>query len=205
MTICLITDRRRFANPIPDLLTQAARAVEAGVDLIQVRERDLDAAALVSLTRSICDLARGSATSVVVNDRIDVALAVDADGVHLRGDSIPTAAARTLMPPPVKIGRSIHSASEAGDAADYLIAGSVFPTASKAADTRWLGVDGLRTITSRAKSPVLAVGGLTLDRLHEIAGAGAAGIAAIGLFCCSDLRSLIAEVRARFDTVKSAS
>ena len=90
-----------FAVERRSLLAQARRAVDAGVDLIQVRERDLEAASLAALVADIVAIARGTPTRVVVNDRLDVALACGADGVHLRGDSIPVEAARRLAPPAV--------------------------------------------------------------------------------------------------------
>src|SRR5437899_11261308 len=100
MNICLVTDRRRLVPAsTPDhearrcLLAQLRHAVHAGVDLIQIRERDLDAAALAVLVRDVLAAARGTPTRVVVNDRLDVALACGADGVHLRSDSISVAAA----------------------------------------------------------------------------------------------------------------
>ena len=113
MILCLVTDRRRFVRPIPDLLDQVRLAVHAGVDLIQVRERDLEAASLADLVSSILAVTRGSRTRVVVNDRLDVAIATGADGVHLRHDSIAVAAARTLAPSPFLVGRSVHDGGEA--------------------------------------------------------------------------------------------
>ena len=139
--ICVVTDRRHA-----DVVEQARRAADAGVDLFQIRERDLDAKPLADLLAAVQRVTRGSSIRVVVNDRLDVALAHSADGVHLRGDSIPVADARRLASPPFLVGRSVHSAGEAAAShgADYLIAGAVFPTASKPSDTRWLGLDGLR-------------------------------------------------------------
>jgi thiamine-phosphate pyrophosphorylase len=96
VTLCLVTDRRRL-GAARTLLELVERAVDAGVDLIQIRERDMEAAALASLVTRAVALARGSATRIVVNDRLDVALACGAGGVHLRGDSIPVAAARRLV------------------------------------------------------------------------------------------------------------
>ena len=151
MTICLVTDRRR-ANPV----AQAWTAVEAGVDLIQVRERDLDGAALCALVRAVVDVAKRSATRIVVNDRVDVAIATGADGVHLRSDSFSIPEARRLMPRPLLVGRSIHSPGEAKAAsdADYLVAGTVFASASKPETTALVGIEGLRAIvraTGRAR------------------------------------------------------
>lgn len=192
MTRCLVTDRRRlcpgarsFADARRGLVEQARRAAAEGIDLIQVRERDLEAAALAALVADVVAITRGSATRVLVNDRIDVALACGADGVHLRADSVPVAEARRLLPAPRLVGRSVHSVREAVAAAgaDYLIAGTVFPSASKrTGSAELLGIEGLRAIVSATAVPVLAIGGITPDRIDSVLAAGAAGIAAIGLF-----------------------
>jgi thiamine-phosphate pyrophosphorylase len=180
--LCLVTDRRR-ADPVQ----QARRAAEARIDLIQVRERDLEAAALAALVAGVLAVTRGSRTRVVVNDRLDVAVACGAAGVHLRGDSIPVSAARRLTHAGFLIGCSIHRVDEVERTAgaDYLIAGTVFPTSSKPPGPTQppiLGVDGLAAIVSAAPAPVLAIGGITDDRIESITAAGAAGFAAIGLF-----------------------
>jgi thiamine-phosphate pyrophosphorylase len=221
--ICLVTDRRRLAgNPAADLdarrclQAQVRFAAAAGVDLVQVRERDLEGAALATLVSELLTIARPASTRIVVNERLDVALAAGADGVHLRGDSISVAAARRLAPPGFLVGRSVHTVAEAEAAAgaDYLIAGTVFPSQSKDASHLLLGIDGLRAIVASSSAPVLAIGGITQERVDAAAAAGPAGIAAIGLFMrppgqaeqgtCGaiDLRAVVADVRGRFDRVK---
>jgi len=191
VTRCLVTDRRRlcpdadsFAAARRCLVEQARRAAGVGVDLIHIRERDLGGASLAALVSDLVAVTRGSTTRVVVNDRIDVALVSGADGVHLRGDSVSVVAARRLLPPPLLVGRSVHTVQEASAAsdADYLIAGTVFPSAAKPGAAELLGLDGLRAIVSASAVPVLAIGGITPDRIAEVLAAGAAGIAAIGLF-----------------------
>jgi thiamine-phosphate diphosphorylase len=222
--ICLVTDRRRLVadGAAPGaarrcLVAQVRRAVDAGVDLVQVRERDLDAASLAVLIEEILAVTRGTPTRVVVNDRIDVAIACRADGVHLRGDSIPTEAARGLAPAGFLIGRSVHRREEAIAAAgaDYLIAGTVFQSASKADTAALIGIDGLRAIVQAVDRPVLAIGGIAEERFDDIAASGAAGIAAIGLFMAApadadrdgcrvaDLRDRVKNARARFDRVRT--
>jgi thiamine-phosphate diphosphorylase len=205
MTICLVTDRRR-RPPIE----QAAEAIDAGVDLIQIRERDLDTSALVSLVSRVVELTRGSRTRVVVNDRLDVALACGAHGVHLRGDSVPPSKARAIVPQGFVIGKSVHERDEALAAAadvDYLIAGTVFPTASKPGRIDLLGPDGLASIASAVSVPVLAIGGITPERAGDVALAGAAGIAALGLFADADrpIKEVILALRARFNIGGGAS
>jgi thiamine-phosphate pyrophosphorylase len=198
--ICLVTDRRR-ADPI----AQAQHAVEAGIDLIQIRERDLEAAALATLTRAVAVIARGSATLVVVNDRVDVAIACGIDGVHLRADSVAADAVRRLVPNGFLVGRSIHAAAEAEEAGpvDYLVAGTAFPSASKADSAAWLGETGLRAIVQSVRTPVIAIGGIATENVDAVARAGAAGVAAIGLFAVDGpLVATVRALRSRFDRAK---
>jgi len=226
MTLCLVTDRRQLAGaaaPLADarycLVVQARHAVAAGIHLIQLRERDLEAADLAAVARDLLAVTRGSSTRVVVNDRLDVALACGADGVHLRGDSIPVADARRIAPPGFLVGRSVHSTDDAAQAAgaDYLIAGTVFPTRSKPPAQTLIGLAGLRAIVSAASAPVLAIGGVGEEQSEGVAGAGAAGIAAIGLFMAAEvgaggddaracratpLTDIVERVRSRFDRVE---
>lgn len=164
-------------------------------------------------------LTRGSATRVVVNDRVDIALACGAAGVHLRGDSVPASAVRTIAPAKFLIGRSVHSVADAlaaGAGVDYLLAGTVWPTAAKPPGRPVLGVDGLAAIVQAAAVPVLAIGGVTWDRVGEVAARGGAGIAGIGLFMGAGpgsarapcravpLGEVAAAARARFDTSATA-
>jgi thiamine-phosphate pyrophosphorylase len=196
--LCLITDRRR-RSPI----AQASEAAAAGIDLIQVRERDLEAAELSALVKGVIAATRGSETRVVVNDRVDVAIACGAAGVHLRGDSMPAARVRTMAAAGFLIGCSVRSPEEALRAApdvDYLIAGTVFPTASKPGMQTWLGLPGVAAIASAVQVPVLAVGGVSTARAGEIAAAGAAGVAAIGLFADAHrpIREVVRQLREQF-------
>ena len=159
---------------------------------------------------AVLDVTRGSATRVVVNDRFDVAVACGADGVHLRTDSMPPAAVRSIAPPGWLIGRSVHGIDEAEHTAgfaDYLIAGTVFPTSSKPSVDRFLGERGLTAIVKAVRTPVLAIGGVTIGRLPQLAATGAAGIAAIGLFTAAtpSLVDLVETIRARFDRLTTAS
>ena len=184
--VCLVTDRRRLPDPDLNALVRfAGTAARAGVDLIQIRERDLDDRTLLDLTRRIVSAVEATAAVVVVNDRVDVAIAGGARGVHLRADSISAARARAIAPQGFLIGRSVHGAAEAeaaGSDVDYLVAGTIYATPSKSGAVSLLGTPGLRTICQAVSVPVLAIGGITTDKVGDIAAAGAAGVAAIGLF-----------------------
>ena len=185
--ICLVTDRSRFSHePEEELVRQVRAAAVAGVHLVQVRERDLPTRELLNLVGRCVEAARGTSTRVLVNDRVDVALAAGAHGVHLPANGAPASRLRRLVPPGFLVGRSIHDAGEAarvaaGGGVDYVIFGTVFPTSSKPGAAA-VGVLALRAAVAAVPVPVLAIGGVTLDRLSGIAATGAAGFAAIGLF-----------------------
>jgi thiamine-phosphate pyrophosphorylase len=154
---------------------------------------------------------------VLVNDRLDVALASGAAGVHLRGDSVPPDAVRRAVPPAFVVGVSVHTVAEAvaaAPSADYIVAGTIWPTPSKPSAAT-IGLDGLSRIVAAVGVPVLAIGGVTLERLADTGRAGAAGAAAIGLFMSASadrdgcrarpLRDVVAAARVTFDTPGSAS
>lgn len=194
--ICLVTDRSRLPPPSPDTLTDAPAlgplaerltlAGQAGVDLLQIREPDLSAAELGALVRDLRTRLADTGARIVVNERVDVALAADAHGVHLKSDSIPTALVRRYVPAAFLVGRSVHSLDEAraaeADGADYLIFGTVFPSGSKPRGHRTAGLDALVAVAQAVRVPVLAIGGISLNTVATAAEAGAAGVAAIGLF-----------------------
>lgn len=192
MKICLVTDRRRLGQALeiaPNqwldcLREQVVAAAAAGVDLIQVREPDLEAIDLSALVRSLADSTRGTATRILVNDRVDVALAAGASGVHLKESGFLPEVARRMVPAGFLIGCSVHSveAAAARRFADYLIAGTVRPTASKRG-VETLSEDRLKAIvTAAAGQPVLAIGGLDVDAIPLVRRAGTAGLAAVGAF-----------------------
>lgn len=202
--LCAVTDRQRLGGGTDALIEQAARAADAGLDLFQIREPDLSDAALLDLAERVRDAAKGSALRVLVNDRLDIALAAGLHGMHLRGSSYAAARARAITGCRMfLIGRSVHSAEEAAavEAAgglDYLILGAMFPTSSKPPDHPLAGIETLRTAVSACRLPILAIGGITLDNAAHVASAGAAGLAAIGLFASGDLRDTAARLRQIF-------
>jgi thiamine-phosphate pyrophosphorylase len=167
-----------------------AKAAEAGCTLIQVREKDLDDQALTEFTRRAISAARPHGAKVLVNSRIEAALAADADGLHLPASSMQPAAARQIIERRGRkeylIGMSTHSLAEARNAqsggADFIVCGPIFETASKRIYGPPLGIERFAEICREVKLPVLAVGGITIENFHEPLVNGAAGIAAIGLF-----------------------
>lgn len=199
--LCYITDRRALA-PRP-LLPRILEAIGAGVDLIQIREKDLETRELLHLVKTAVDAARGTITRLVVNDRLDVALALGAAGVHLGTRSIPPASVRRQVAKDFLVGVSCHSLEEALAAesaqADYIVLGPVFETLSKLAYGPPLGLEKLREVTAGVKIPVLALGGITVERVKPCLEAGATGIAGISTFQnCESLETRVRELRAQF-------
>ena len=185
----MITDRRRFAAE-DALVKRVAAVAAAGVNLVQVREQDMEARDLSRLVARCVTAVRNTRTRILVNDRLDVALTSGAHGVHLRGDSMPASRARALAPIGFLIGRSVHSVAEAVTAhaeggLDYLLFGAVFATASKPGQPP-AGVQALADVVGATPLPVLAVGGISSDTAPQLDGAGCAGFAAIGWFADGD-------------------
>lgn len=191
-------------------MDQAEAAADAGLDLLQVRERDLDGGVLVDLLHKILRRVEGSTLRVVVNDRIDAALASGIHGVHLRGDSPRAKDVRRLVGPSVLLGRSVHDVGEAREAGpvDYVLVGTVFPSASKAAGAPTCGLAGVAEVAAGSPVPVLAIGGLRADQWPALRQTGARGLAGIGLFVPAgwstvpDLRTHYRALRTAVDTVE---
>jgi thiamine-phosphate pyrophosphorylase len=204
----MITDRRRLGPDGDNLLAgRVGAAARAGVHLVQIRERDLEGGPFLRLVARCVDAVRGTRARILVNDRVDVALAAGAHGVHLRADSAAASRVRRVVPSGFLIGRSVHSMAEALGAtadggADYLMFGTVFPTASKPGQAA-AGTTALAEVVVATPLPVLAVGGVTIATAPDVARTGAAGLAAITLFAhASDevLHAAASEAVAAFDT-----
>ena len=182
---CLITDRRRLRTPTVDAVVRQVRhAAAAGVQLVQVRERDLEARSLFELARRLVDAVSGTATRIIVNDRLDVALAAGAHGVHLRSGSFAASRVRRVVPAGFLVGRSVHASddiSTAARAADYLVYGNVYETSSKPGLPA-AGLLRLADVVQATSVPVLGLGGVSIERIPALLAAGAAGFAAISMF-----------------------
>jgi thiamine-phosphate pyrophosphorylase len=193
--LCYVSDRRTLGADglasLPRLVEKICELAQAGVDWIQLREKDLSGRACAELTRRAVHIWReqpmeGRTTRILVNDRLDVALSEGADGVHLGVSSLKVEDARRLAPEGFLVGASVHSPESAkrvaGQGADYLIFGPVFATPSKAEFGEPQGLERLREVCLAVRIPVLAIGGITLQNAADCVQAGAAGIAAIRLF-----------------------
>lgn len=183
----LITSGSTKTDNFTPLLRSVEAAVRAGISFIQIREKELSAALLLDLTRAVVDIARSSDTKVLINDRLDVALAGSADGVHLPADSFAPAMVRQQVGSAFLIGVSTHSIGEVAAAqaqgADLAVFGPVFPTPDKLQYGEPLGLSALAKAAQAAGSmPLFALGGVDLSNYRECLKAGAAGIAGIRIF-----------------------
>ena len=177
--LCFVTDRKRcLGRDLEEVLEQA---VLHGAGMVQLREKDLSASDLYELGLRVKNAIAGRA-KLIVNDRIDVALALNADGVQLPEDGMPVAEARRIVGPDMLIGRSVHSVSGAveaqSDGADFLIAGTIFRSQSHP-DGATQGTNLLRSLCREVSLPVLAIGGVTSQNVHDVMEAGCSGAAVI--------------------------
>ena len=188
----LVTDRNQTGGR--DLLWVLERALEGGVRAVQLREKDLGGRELFILAEKTKRLCERYQANLFVNDRVDVALGVDADGVHLGGDSMPVRAARELLGAEKLIGVSTHSINEASEAerekADFILFGPVYFTASKAAYGEPQGLGRLKKVVEKISLPVYAIGGVKAGNIAEVKETGVRGIALISaVLSASDPRA----------------
>lgn len=180
--LLLVTDRSLVRGR--SLASALRESVEAGVPAVQLRERDLPTRELLSLAGQIHAMTKARGVPLIINDRVDLAVALDLDGVHLRASSLSVSVARRVLGPHRLIGVSAHSVSEvrqAGDdGADYAILGPIFETPSKREFGAPLGLAVLADACRRSSVPVFAIGGITRERIAAAHDAGAFGVAMIG-------------------------
>jgi thiamine-phosphate pyrophosphorylase len=201
-----VSDRHRLAT---DARTPAAsvRALErwvdaiaaADVDVVHIRERDLDTRTLLAVVRRAVEATTGRSVRVLVNDRHDVAVAARAAGVHLREDSVPAARVRAIAAPGWRLGRSVHDLAGAAQSGpvDYVYFGTVFASASKPDVPSPAGVAALAALSRATPVPVIAIGGVEASNVASCLAAGAAGVAAIGWFIPSSIRHAARELASR--------
>ncbi len=177
-----ITDRVQLTSTSA-LLENIAAQLAAGIEMIQLRERDLTARELLALAEAVLRLPNAGDSRLLINDRTDVALASGAAGVHLRGNSVAPSRIRAIAPDGFLIGVSCHSVDEVrcaeDDGASFAVLAPIFATPGKGPA---LGIGPLSEAAHAVRIPVLALGGITPERIPQCLAAGAAGIAGISLF-----------------------
>ena len=180
-SLYLITDRAAATRPPADVVEEC---LAAGLRAVQLREKDLEARDLLALADTLREATQRHGARLIVNDRADVALAARADGVQRTHASLPVAALREITPAGFLVGASVHSEAEARDAtaqgADFVVFGPIYDTPSKRRYGPPQGLAALEAVARAVDRPVLAVGGLTPERVAEALAAGAAGVAVIG-------------------------
>lgn len=174
-----VTDRKQTSGR--PLVEVVHAALDGGLQAVQLREKDLEGGELYRLAAALRELTARYQAKLLINDRLDVALAVDADGVHLGQASMLVATARQLLGPEKLIGVSTHSLDEitAAVGADFLVFGPVYFTPSKAEYGDPQGVDRLRSAVLHSSAPVVAIGGIKPAQIPEVLAAGAQGIGVI--------------------------
>jgi thiamine-phosphate pyrophosphorylase len=176
--LCLVTDRH--ATDGRDLVDVVERALGAGLPAVQLRDKDLDGRMLFVLAERLRAATRRAGAMLFVNDRVDVAAAIGADGVQLGSASLPVAVARRLLPSGCLIGQSTHGLDEArASVADLVLFGPVFETPSKLAYGAPQGVAALGRVVAGARVPVLAIGGIDATNVASVRATGVHGIAVI--------------------------
>lgn len=186
LSLCLVTDRTQTRGR--DLVAVVGECLAAGLPAVQVREKDLGADDLAALCRRLRPLAYDA--MLVVNDRVDVALAVGADAVQRTHTSLAVDDIRAVAGRRLRIGASVHSLDDAADAerrgADWIVYGPVYDTPSKRPYGPPQGLDRLAEVARRVRIPVIAIGGITPERVSEVRGAGARGVGVISAILTAD-------------------
>lgn len=182
----------------------ARAAVEAGARVVQFRQKTGSTRELLALAQDLREITRGSATHLVINDRVDVAMAVGASGVHLGDQDMPVRVARRLLGPEVLLGASVASEEEVREAeaagADYLGVGPIYPTGTKADAGDAVGLEQIRRFRAITSLPIVAIGGITAAAAAEVAAAGADMVAVISAVAAAqDMAAAVRELRAAFE------
>ncbi|MBC7837920.1 MAG: thiamine phosphate synthase [Nitrospiraceae bacterium] len=195
--LLVVTDRHQTkGRPLVPLLQQV---LTAGTSAIQLRERDLSARELVTLAREVQAVTASSKSQFLINDRVDVALALEGVGVHLRSNSLPLPVARQMLGSQRLLGISVHAVEEAVQAeaagADYIVLGPIYETPSKQTFGPPLGIHTLEKAGKLVRIPIIGIGGVTAARAREMRRAGAFGAAVItAIFGADDVESATREL-----------
>ncbi|MBP2649771.1 MAG: Thiamine-phosphate pyrophosphorylase [Firmicutes bacterium] len=179
-SLYLVTDRRLLGNK--ELVATVEDAIKGGVTVVQLREKDVSTQQFYSIALAVKKAVLQYKVPFIINDRIDVALAVEADGIHIGQSDMPLVTARKLVGPTMVIGVSVATLAEAvaaeNEGADYLGVGAVFPTGTKA-DARSVSLELLSEIKARVNIPVVAIGGINIQNASQVVTTGVDGLAVV--------------------------
>ena len=178
-----------------------AEAVKGGVTMVQIREKHHDVRAFIERANAIKTVLQGSGVPLIINDRVDVALAVDADGVHLGQSDMPASLARQLIGPNKLLGLSIESHQQLADVVDlpidYIGLSAIFATPTKTDTLNHWGISGLRDALQTTSLPIVAIGGMNPTNIEDVAATGVHGIARVSAICqAEDPRTAAARIKA---------
>src|SRR5215813_2988568 len=210
-TLYVVLDRTAARGR--DLDSVLTATIEGGCRMVQLREKEWPSGRLLPLAERLRDRCRRAGVTFIVNDRVDLAVAVAADGVHLGQDDLPPRAARELLRPGMVLGRSTHSVAQArraqADGADYIAVGSMFPTQTKP-DFELVGPELVRAVRPETRAPLIGIGGITRDNVTQVIRAGADGVAVISAVCGAPdpavaTREFLAAIRAERDLTRRGS
>ncbi|MBI4609292.1 MAG: thiamine phosphate synthase [Candidatus Rokubacteria bacterium] len=194
----------RAASGGRDLREVLDAVIAGGCRMVQLREKEWSTRQLLPLAQEVRRRAREAGVAFIVNDRLDAALAVEADGLHVGQDDLPAPIARRLLSPGMILGVSTHSLEQAthaqADGADYVAIGSIYPTATKP-ESQLVGVELIRRVRPLIRVPLVAIGGITPDNVGEVIRAGADGAAVISAVCgapdpAAAARAFLARIKA---------
>ena len=206
MLLYAVTDRAWLKGET--LESQVEKALKGGATFVQLREKELDEAEFLEEAKKLKMLCRKYQVPFVINDNVEIALAVDADGVHVGQDDMEALDVRAKLGPDKIIGVSAHSVEEAllaeKHGADYLGVGAMFPTGSKA-DVQELPYETLKEICAAVSIPVVAIGGISQENVAKLAGSGICGVAVISaIYAAKNIKSAAEELKAAAEAMLRA-
>jgi thiamine-phosphate pyrophosphorylase len=188
LRLYLVTDQASLSGRL--LIDVVQAAVQGGVTCVQLREKELNSRDFYAQAVALMDLLRPLGVPLVINDRIDIALACGAQGVHLGQSDLPVAVARKILPPEVFIGWSVETDAQVAHSAalpvDYLGVSPVFATPTKTDTATPWGLDGLQRVRAATDLPLVAIGGLHLHNASQVMRAGADSLAVVSAICSAD-------------------
>lgn len=207
LTLYVVTDRGLArGRPLTEVVAQA---IAGGATAVQLREKAASTREMVELALALRRVTREAGVALIIDDRVDVALAVDADGVHVGQDDMPAALARRLIGPERILGVTAGTEEEArraeADGADYLGCTAVFPTATKPDHREPLGLEGLERLVRAVRIPVVAIGGIHAANAADVVARGAAGVAVVSaVMAADDVRAAARQLREAVERARAA-
>ncbi|EPE2685545.1 thiamine phosphate synthase [Vibrio alginolyticus] len=180
----LVTDDQQ---DLATLKRAVRKAVEGGVTMVQVREKHGDVRAFIERAQAVKDILKDTNVPLIINDRVDVALAVDADGVHLGQSDMPATIARELIGPNKILGLSIENEEQLAEAdslpIDYIGLSAIFATPTKTNTKKFWGIDGLKMALETTSLPIVAIGGINESNIPQLSATGVHGLALVSAIC----------------------